>query len=113
MPQYYSSAKRARDTWALPDVFTTQLTATEVAAQDEELVWEYSKRHEFRLCHMNSRTREAMLDAIVAEEGVKGGWFYYFGVPGCLPDSSFFGPYRTEQAAARAGRKAAREYDAD
>ena len=63
------------------------LTATEVAAMDEDLVHEYSKRHEFRLASMNSRDRDAMLDAIVEEEGVKGGWFYWYCFPGCMPDS--------------------------
>lgn len=27
------------------------------------------------------------------------GWFYWFSLPGCLPDSEAFGPFETEQEA--------------
>ena len=62
---------------------------------DEDLVYEYSKRHEFRLCHMNGKVREAMLDAIVEEEGIEGGWFWWTCLPGCLPDGPAIGPFKT------------------
>jgi hypothetical protein len=52
--QAYSQPERQEDPWSLPDLEIFQLTAMEVAAQDEELVHEYSQHHEFRLCHMNS-----------------------------------------------------------
>ena len=63
--QAYSNPKRASDPYSLPDVEVFQLTAAEAASQDEDLVYEYMKRPEFRLASMNSHTREAMLDAIV------------------------------------------------
>jgi len=97
--QAYSNPKRASDPYSLPDVEVFQLTATEVAAMDEDLVSEYSRRKEFRLCHMNSRTREAMLDAMVEEEGITGGWFWWTCLPGCLPDSSAMGPFETREQA--------------
>lgn len=81
-----------------------QLTAEDIAAQDQDLVYEYSKRHEFRLCYMNSRTRDAMLDAMVNEQGIRGGWFYRIG------DNGFEnGPYDT----AREARDAAEKEQAD
>lgn len=97
--QAYSDPAREDDAYALPDVEVFQLTALEVAANDEDLVYEYSKRHEFRLCHMNGRVREAMLEAIVEEEGIEGGWFWHTCFPGCLPDSCAFGPFKTQAEA--------------
>lgn len=29
------------------------------------------------------------------------GVYYYFGSPGCLPDSDFYGPFKSELAAVR------------
>lgn len=104
MAQHYSDPQRGDDPYALPDVETFYLTAHEVAAADEDLVFEYMKRHEFRLAAMNRRVREAMLDAMVEAEGIKGGWFYWFCFPGCLPDGAPFGPYDTEIEAAQAAQ---------
>ena len=93
--QAYSNPERGDDPHALPDVEVFQLTATEVAAMDEDLIYEYMKRREFRLASMNSRDRDAMLDAIVEEQGIEGGWFWWTCLPGCLPDSEPMGPFKT------------------
>ena len=97
--QAYSNPKRATSPYSLPDVEIFQLTAAEVASQDEDTIHEYMKRPEFRLASMNSRAREAMLDAIVEEEGITGGWFWWTCLPGCLPDSCAFGPFETRALA--------------
>lgn len=99
MAQAYSNPKRASSPYSLPDVEVFQLTATEAAAQDEDLIWQYGKRPEFRLYNMNSNVQEAMLEAIVKEEGITGGWFWWTCSPGCLPDSSAFGPFKTQAEA--------------
>ena len=100
MTQAYSNPKRADDPHALPDIEVFQLTAREAAEQDEEMVFDYMKRHEFRLASINSKTREAMFDAMIAEEGITGGWFWWSCFPGCLPDSSRpMGPFETYQEA--------------
>lgn len=109
--QAYSNPKRANDPYSLPDVEVFELTAQEAAAQDEDLVYEYSKRHEFRLCHMNSRVQEAMLDAIVEEEGITGGWFWWTCLPGCMPDSCAFGPFATRQEALADAQENSEETD--
>jgi hypothetical protein len=44
---------------------------------------------------MNGKTRAAMLDCIVEEQGITGGWFYWYCFPGCMPDSDPIGPYDT------------------
>lgn len=101
----YSDPSKEQDKWSLPDVEIFQLTAREVAEQDEELIYEYRKRYEFRLASMNSRTCEAMFDAMIEDNDIKGGWFYRYCLPGCLPDSSPFGPFDTYQEAKEAIRE--------
>lgn len=105
MAQAYSNPDRESDPYALPDCEVFQLTAREVAEQDEDLIYEYMKRHEYRLATMNSKTREAMFDAMIEENGIEGGWFYWFCFPGCMPDSSAMGPYKTKQEAINAARE--------
>jgi len=103
--QAYSDTTREDDPFALPDVEVFQLTAEEAAFQDEDIVYEYSKRHEFRLCFMNSKTREAMVDAMVREQGISGGWFYWFCLPGCLPEGPAIGPFATKDEALEDSRQ--------
>lgn len=110
MSQEYSDPKRSSNPYSLPDVEVFQLTATEAAALDEELMHEYGKRHEFRLWSMSSKTREAMLGAIVEEEGIKGGWFWWTCLPGCLPDSDPFGPFESHEEALRDAQTSAGTY---
>ena len=93
MPQDYSNLDHEHDEHTLPDLEIFQLTAREVAERDEDLIYEYMKRREFRLAGFNSRDRDAMFDALVEEEGITGGWFYWYCFPGCLPDSDMFGPF--------------------
>ena len=103
--QFYSDPTRESDPHALPDVEVFELTARERAAQDEELVFEYMRRPEFRLATMNSRDREKMFDAMIAEEGITGGWFYWYCFPGCLPDSDAIGPFASPAEAKKACRE--------
>jgi hypothetical protein len=82
------------DTSALQiDVF--ELTAEEVALLDEDMIFEYMKRHEFRLASMNSRSREAMIEAMIEENNIKGGWFW------SVDNGSPIGPYETYRDAKR------------
>lgn len=99
MSQAYSDASRASDPYALPDVEVFQLTAEEVAVLDEETVYDYMKRPEFKLASMSSRVRARMIDTMIDELGITGGWFYWFCFPGCLPDSEPIGPFPTKQDA--------------
>jgi hypothetical protein len=105
MSQHYSDPSRADDAHALPDVEVFQLTAEEVAGMDDELIHEYLRKHEFRLGAMNSRTRDAMLAAMIEDNGIKGGWFYWFCFPGCMPEGSAMGPYKTHGEALAAARE--------
>jgi hypothetical protein len=104
MAQVYSDPARESDPHALPDVEVFQLTAREVAEMDEDSVYEFSRRYEFRLASMNSRTREAMFDAMIEECGITGGWFYWYCFPGCLPDSDPVGPFASADEARQAAQ---------
>jgi hypothetical protein len=109
MTQFYSDPSREDDTWALPDCEVFELTAREVAERDEDLIYEYMKRHEFRLASMNIEVRDKMFDAMIEEECIESGWFYWFCFPGCLPDSELFGPYPSLKAAIDAAREIVEE----
>jgi hypothetical protein len=100
--QVYSDPSRESDPYALPDVEVFQLTAAEVAELDDDSISEFMHRPEFRLASMNSRARGAMIDAMIEELGITGGWFYQFCLPGCLPDSEPYGPYATAAEARQA-----------
>lgn len=93
MPYVYSTPEREKDTYALPDVWVTELTAAEIAEGMEEAMWERRKR--FPLAHMNSEQREQLIASIVAEENVSGGWMWCYCSPGCIPDSGWFGPFQS------------------
>lgn len=109
MPQGYSNPERETDPHALPDIETFELTAHEVAERDEDMMWEYMKRREYRLASMNSKVREKMLDAMVQENGIEGGWFYWYCFPGCLPDSQAIGPFKSCKEALNAAQEEAAE----
>ncbi len=97
--QAYSSYRKRKDRHSLPDVSIVEFTAREVAEQDDDMVYEYTKRHEFRLAHMSGAVCEKMFDAMIEEEGITGGWMWAYCLPGCMPDSSWFGPFKTYRAA--------------
>ena len=105
MSRHYSDPERESDPHALPDLEVFELTAREVAERDEDMIYEYMKRREFRLASMNRCARERMFDAMIAEEGITGGWFYWYCFPGCMPDSEAYGPYESRQTALDAARE--------
>jgi hypothetical protein len=111
MAQAYSNPSRESDPHALPDIEVFELTAREVAEMYEELIHEYMKLPQFKLASMNGRVREAMFDRIVEEQGITGGWFYWFCFPGCLPDSDRFGPYDSYKEALKAAQEDCAESD--
>jgi hypothetical protein len=101
MSQHYSDPSRESDPHALPDLEVFQMTAEEVvtSGQYEDEIFELCKRHEFRFAGFNSRDRQRALDALIEEQGINGGWFYWYCFPGCLPDSEAIGPFATRQEA--------------
>jgi hypothetical protein len=74
MSQFYSDEARESDKWSLPDAETL---------------------------YVDSPT-----DDLVGEDGepLPSGWYFWFCLPGCLPDSDPIGPYDTEEEAIEACR---------
>ena len=105
LSQAYSDPEHDSDPHALPDIEVFELTAREVAERDEEMVWEYSWRPEFKLAAICSRDRERMFDAMIREERITGGWFWWSCFPGCLPDSEAMGPFATRAEALADARR--------
>lgn len=101
MSHHYSTPESERSNYTLPDIEVFEMTAREYAESDsnEELIYEYMHKHEFRLASVSSRVREAMFDAMLEEEGIEGGFFWWTCLPGCLPDSCAFGPFKTHAEA--------------
>lgn len=114
MSYHYASdtAAAVANRWTLPNVHVCQFTAHEVAEGMEEEIWEYSRMPQYRLASMNSTVRERMLDAIVTDHDVQGGFMWCVCLPGCLPDSEWNGPFPTyAEALADAREQLADEYD--
>ena len=110
MSQFYSNPEREKDTYAMPDCEVFQLTAIEAAEMDEDIIYDYMKLKEHRLAGMNSKAREKMLEAIVEDYGLKGGWYYQYCFPGCLPEGTAFGPYSSKDEAIHAAREDGADY---
>ncbi len=76
MAQHYSDPSRESDAYALPDVEVFYLDALDV------------RDHE-------------------TEDGseLTPGWYYWFCLPGCLPDSDAIGPFDSESEALQDARE--------
>lgn len=83
MAMYYSDESRYDDPYALPDIEVFYVTALEAAYNRENLD------------HANEYT--------VTERG----WYYWFCFPGCMPDSTAFGPFESEAEALADARECA------
>ena len=75
MSQHYSDPRREADPHALPDVETFYVSRKEA----------------------NLPTNDTPTDA--DGDPLQSGWYYWFCLPGCLPDSDPIGPFDTEALA--------------
>ena len=87
MAQHYSNPERAGDKWSLPDVETF------------EQAYDYCPTCGSLMQDEDAKGHVHCLECATSKRPTKRGWFYWFCLPGCLPDSEPFGPYETEQAA--------------
>ena len=53
-----------------------ELTAYEVAALNEAAIDEYIRRPEFRSAESDSQVRQRMLETMIKEKGLRGGWVW-------------------------------------
>ena len=99
MTQFYSDPSRESETYSLHDCRVYQLTAYESAELMEDEILEAMRESRFRLASVSPRVREKLLDWIVEEYNVQGGWYWDFCFPGCMPESYPHGPFDTPQEA--------------
>lgn len=104
MSMHYVTESDAIDTYTLPTIWVEEFTALEVAETMEEEIWQFGKRPEFRLASMNGRVRDAMLQAMIKELDIIGGYMFCSCLPGCLPDSTWEGPFPTRDEAVATAR---------
>lgn len=84
MAQYYSDPSREEDPHALPDLEVFYVSAREFAeASAETWMAEQLADHDY--------SPTACCDS--------AGWYYWYCMPGCLPDSEPNGPFATEELA--------------
>lgn len=93
MSYHYATETDASSPYTLPNISVCQFTAHEVAEGMEDEIWEYSRKPEYKAASMNSTVRDRMLDAIVTDHDVHGGFMWCVCLPGCLPDSEWSGPF--------------------
>lgn len=89
MTQVYSNPKRANDTFSLPDV--------EVFHADSGDLWKAGES----------------CDGWTPDDDNEAGFYYWYCMPGCMPDSSPNGPYATEDEAIEAALEDAAEFGDD
>lgn len=108
--QFYSDPSRESEKWSLPDCQAFQMTAEEVAETMEDEIYNLMKRKEFRLASMSPRVREKMIETLIEENAVKGGWFYQYCFPVCLPEGDPVGPFETCDDAIKACQEEASNF---
>jgi len=80
MAHVYVTEAEENDKWSLPTLWVTTLTHEEALAN-----LEYPED---------------------VEPGIDlAGWYYCSCLPGCIPDSDFYGPYETEEEGIKEGRE--------
>lgn len=105
MAYYYTDPRRESDPHALPDVEVWQGDIYEVTCHRCKRDTDESSNPACIECH-DDATEIDITDEIEVEESQgfdciavrtdRQGWFYAFGLPGCLYDSDISGPYATE-----------------
>ena len=83
MSQFYTDPKRESDPYALPDGEVFKVTRKEMRADGKESCWYIEEDRRWR----------------------EPGWYYWYCLPGCLPDSEPRGPFASEDLAIEDARQ--------
>lgn len=105
MSQAYSDPKRADDPHALPDVevWCDLVSVVSCRCGDYELPTEHAHADSVTYCPSCERPAESV------EDTKREAWWYWYCLPGCMPDSSVFGPFETEDEALAEAQEGAEE----
>jgi|SRR5215471_4214237 len=94
MSQFYSDRSRESDLHSLPDVETFRANYA-YCSRCGSLVFRAGDSGVLQGICSDCETPAELVDR---------GWFYWYCLPGCLPDSEPFGPFKTERVAIRDAR---------
>ena len=98
MAQHYSNPDRESETYALPDLETFRARYGDCPYCTSTVIEDGSGQFHCENC-ADGRRGQGVVPATI-----ESGWFYWFCLPGCMPDSEPYGPYETEAAAVAAAR---------
>lgn len=94
MTQVYSVPSRESDPYSLPDVEVFYVSKTDILDSDSGSVWIDMLEHD-------------------GDESNLEGWYYWYCLPGCLPDGDPIGPFDSEQAAIDAAQEDSWQFEDD
>lgn len=98
--QAYTDVDREDDPYALPDVEVWQETVSVVRCRCGDYDLPYSTAHAEAITYCPSCELEAEV-----KDTKRTAWWYCYCLPGCLPDSGAYGPFKTEKKALAAARE--------
>lgn len=112
--QAYSDPSRENDPYSLPDVEVFEIKVLDILCSDPGDIWfellcesrdvpHNDRKSWLSMCQFTSNdthtSMEENLGEIRADAEQMIGWYYWYCLPGCLPDSDPYGPFPTAEAA--------------
>lgn len=99
MAMHYLNPEDSPNPHKLPDLHVVELTSEEIVelGHDEDMI--YAMRKRFPMMGMNGRDRAKAIDWAIDTYCIAPAFYFYFGAPGCLPDSDAIGPFESEKLA--------------
>ena len=96
MSQHYTDPKREDETYALPDVEVWEDSIIEVTCRCG--VYQIQGDEDYNCPSCGS-------GEVAIKDTKRTGWFFWFCLPGCMPDSDPYGPFDSEDAALEQARE--------
>lgn len=115
MAQHYTDTSREHDPHSLPDLEVWEDTITVITSNCG--VFRVGRNSEAARGFCPSCDRATCVHDITVDDDsgivhtTEKGWFYWFCLPGCLPDSEPMGPFETEAEALSDARNGYDETD--
>jgi hypothetical protein len=98
MPHFYIDEQDSEKPYSLPTGLTFAIKEREALDYlDEYTLLEYLS--EYPLASTDSQEHERMIQAMIDNGDLLGGWMVCICIPGCMPDSDMYGPFPTSQEA--------------
>ena len=95
MSRHYSDPSRESDRHALPDVEVFYVEGDAFDPDHDDGTWMYDRALEW----MEECEEEDTATAYSDMQSALAGWYWWYALPGCLPDSAPNGPFASENDA--------------